>query len=254
MKGDIDEFSTGEFSTGWVVWCSLEVLFFSGLCPGEVLEITWLRDLWKWKPWNDDSEPQKGELRMRPLSLTTKRVSPLLLYKSFNTCQFTIMTSDTSKKRKARGGSISPPPLRAKKQSSTTSAWRWTHVYLYAFHLLTTLSESAVASFFTPQSQKPAETTTKTIWQQRSPHDSTTSTLLVGKYNKPPPEPVINRRKVAAFDFVGVMLRTYVLLLTYCYVGWYAGQEHIWQEVHSWSQGLDMVESGCYWKAAEALS
>jgi bifunctional polynucleotide phosphatase/kinase len=69
--------------------------------------------------------------------------------------------------------------------------------------------ETAVASFFTPTSQKPPE---KIIWQERGPNDDTPSTLLVGKYV---PSSELNsdsndfntatkRRKVAAFDFVSV--------------------------------------------------
>jgi len=68
-------------------------------------------------------------------------------------------------------------------------------------------TENAVASFFTPMSQKPPE---KIIWQERAPNDDTPKTLLVGKYE---PSDMSNsgqtsqsyaakRRKVAAFDFV----------------------------------------------------
>jgi bifunctional polynucleotide phosphatase/kinase len=67
--------------------------------------------------------------------------------------------------------------------------------------------ETAVASFFTPTSQKLPE---KIIWQERAPNDDIPSTLLVGKY-VPTSESnsasndrdtAAKRRKVAAFDFV----------------------------------------------------
>lgn len=73
--------------------------------------------------------------------------------------------------------------------------------------LIKTLTETAVASFFTPTSQKPPE---RIVWQERAPNDDTPSTLLVGKYT-PTSESnsALNddgtgtkRRKVAAFDFV----------------------------------------------------
>jgi bifunctional polynucleotide phosphatase/kinase len=65
--------------------------------------------------------------------------------------------------------------------------------------------ENAVASFFTPASQKAPE---KMQWQERGADEDSPRTLLVGRYvpakdagadsNK-------NRRKVAAFDFVSLL-------------------------------------------------
>ena len=60
--------------------------------------------------------------------------------------------------------------------------------------------ESAVATFFTPTSQKPKE---KTTWTERAPNDDAPSTLLVGKYEPEKVEPPLKRRKIAAFDLVG---------------------------------------------------
>lgn len=64
-------------------------------------------------------------------------------------------------------------------------------------------TESAVATFFTPTSQKPKE---KTIWTERAPNEDTPATLLVGKYEpdkQEKEESAVKRRKVAAFDLVG---------------------------------------------------
>ncbi|CAG8952265.1 hypothetical protein HYFRA_00001005 [Hymenoscyphus fraxineus] len=85
---------------------------------------------------------------------------------------------------------VSPPPSRRKLQSSTT--------------------KSAVSSFFTPASQKLPE---KINWQERSPDESSPTTLLVAKYipdnsssgfgahdNK--------NKKVAAFDFDSTLIKT----------------------------------------------
>jgi len=65
--------------------------------------------------------------------------------------------------------------------------------------------ETAVASFFTPTSQKPPE---KIIWQERAPNDDTPSTLIVGQYAAVDnPISAVNehesrKKKLAAFDFV----------------------------------------------------
>ncbi|TVY82457.1 Bifunctional polynucleotide phosphatase/kinase [Lachnellula suecica] len=86
---------------------------------------------------------------------------------------------------------VSPPPLRRKVQSTTTP--------------------NAVASFFTPTSQKPPE---KIIWQERAPNDDTPSTLLVGKYEAAHDSvPALNqledkKQKVAAFDFDSTLIET----------------------------------------------
>lgn len=73
--------------------------------------------------------------------------------------------------------------------------------------------EGAVASFFTPASQKPREQT-RTIWTERAPNDDTPATLLVGRYvpaddgdakKKEDADRLkgVKRRKIAAFDLVG---------------------------------------------------
>jgi len=70
-----------------------------------------------------------------------------------------------------------------------------------------------VASFFTPTSQKPPE---KMVWEERAANDGSPSTLLVGKYS-PTSEGIsaehssgagIKRNKVAAFDFVSIVVCT----------------------------------------------
>jgi bifunctional polynucleotide phosphatase/kinase len=65
---------------------------------------------------------------------------------------------------------------------------------------------NAIASFFTPKSQKPPQ---KISWQERAPDDDTPSTLLVGKYEpskdsaiSEPASQDTKRNKIAAFDFV----------------------------------------------------
>ncbi|KAI6091033.1 PNK3P-domain-containing protein [Hypoxylon rubiginosum] len=90
-------------------------------------------------------------------------------------------------KRKATDKPISPPPLKRKTQSS--------------------ISKGAVASFFTPTSQKPKERTT---WSERAPDDDTPPTLLVGRYE---PENMgepnrRKRRKIAAFDLDSTLITT----------------------------------------------
>ncbi|KAH6657613.1 polynucleotide kinase 3 phosphatase-domain-containing protein [Truncatella angustata] len=93
-----------------------------------------------------------------------------------------------SNKRKT-DAPISPPPVKRKAQSS--------------------ISNSAVSSFFTPASQKPKERTT---WSERAPDDDDTpATLLVGRYE---PEKADEsdqkrkRRKVAAFDLDSTLITT----------------------------------------------
>ncbi len=110
-------------------------------------------------------------------------------------------------KRKLDDAPISPPPMRRKLQSNTTR-----RKLSPKNGLLDTANvkiETAVASFFTPTSQKPLEQIT---WQERAPNDDTSSTLLVGKFvprdgaSKSADngiQPEIRRRKIAAFDFVG---------------------------------------------------
>lgn len=73
--------------------------------------------------------------------------------------------------------------------------------------------ETAVASFFTPTSQKPKERTT---WNERMPpkdgkdSNDARATLLVAQYTPESyeAEPPSKRRKVAAFDLDGTIIRT----------------------------------------------
>ncbi|KAM5352783.1 hypothetical protein ACJ41O_005505 [Fusarium nematophilum] len=91
-----------------------------------------------------------------------------------------------SSKRKAAAAPVSPPPVKRKIQSGTT--------------------KTAVANFFTPTSQKPKD---RTIWSERSPHDDTPATLLVGRYEPETKEDnTIKRRKVAAFDLDSTLIST----------------------------------------------
>ncbi|KAI0179931.1 PNK3P-domain-containing protein [Hypoxylon sp. FL1284] len=90
-------------------------------------------------------------------------------------------------KRKGTDKAISPPPLKRKTQSN--------------------ISKGAVASFFTPTSQKPKE---RTIWSERAPGEDTPPTLLVGQYE---PENIgegdrRKRRKIAAFDLDSTLITT----------------------------------------------
>lgn len=69
------------------------------------------------------------------------------------------------------------------------------------------MSETAVANFFTPVSQKSPE---KTVWNERAPTEDSPNTLLVGTYlplnfevPHSPHQTGQRIRKVAAFDFVG---------------------------------------------------
>ncbi|KAI0602315.1 DNA kinase/phosphatase Pnk1 [Biscogniauxia sp. FL1348] len=92
----------------------------------------------------------------------------------------------TSGKRKAAEKPISPPPLKRKTQS--------------------TISKGAVASFFTPASQKPKD---RTVWSERAPDHDTPATLLVARYD---PEKDTGesdnkkRRKIAAFDLDSTLI------------------------------------------------
>ncbi|KAK7739096.1 DNA kinase/phosphatase Pnk1 [Diatrype stigma] len=100
---------------------------------------------------------------------------------------------------------ISPPPVKRKAQSSIS----------------TEHAEGAVASFFTPASQKPREQT-RTIWTERAPNDDTPATLLVGRYEpasdggdddatkKEDSERLsgVKRRKIAAFDLDSTLIAT----------------------------------------------
>ncbi len=66
--------------------------------------------------------------------------------------------------------------------------------------------ENAVASFFTPTSQKLPD---KVVWQERAKHGDSERSLLVGKYTPSSEYKTteslareMKRNKVAAFDFV----------------------------------------------------
>ncbi|KAK4120461.1 PNK3P-domain-containing protein [Parathielavia appendiculata] len=83
---------------------------------------------------------------------------------------------------------ISPPPLKRKTQAA--------------------ISKSAVASFFTPSSQKPKDRTT---WFERRPDDDTPPTLLVAKYVPENDEArvldtTVKRRRVAMFDLDSTLI------------------------------------------------
>ncbi|TDZ39419.1 Bifunctional polynucleotide phosphatase/kinase [Colletotrichum spinosum] len=95
--------------------------------------------------------------------------------------------SDSGAKRRQRD-SISPPPTKRKVQSGTT--------------------QSAVANFFKPASQKPKD---RTIWTERAPNDDTPATLLVGRYepeNTKEGGTAMRRNKVAAFDLDSTLITT----------------------------------------------
>lgn len=76
-------------------------------------------------------------------------------------------------------------------------------------YLTLPITESAVASFFTPASQKPKDRTT---WNERSPNDKTPATLLVAKYlpektddtKKADP----TKHKIAALDLDSTLIKT----------------------------------------------
>ncbi|KAI0513132.1 DNA kinase/phosphatase Pnk1 [Xylaria bambusicola] len=89
-------------------------------------------------------------------------------------------------KRKATDKPISPPPVKRKGQSA--------------------ISKGAVASFFTPTSQKPKD---RTVWMERG-KDSSPATLLVGRFEPESGEPQDRkkRRKIAAFDLDSTLIVT----------------------------------------------
>ncbi|KAH7148322.1 polynucleotide kinase 3 phosphatase-domain-containing protein [Dactylonectria macrodidyma] len=90
--------------------------------------------------------------------------------------------ASSESKRKAADAPVSPPPVKRKIQSGTTT------------------------SFFTPSSQKPKDRTT---WSERSPNDDTPATLLVGRYEPEVKEDgAIKRRKIAAFDLDSTLVST----------------------------------------------
>ncbi|KAH8162490.1 hypothetical protein CIB48_g5746 [Xylaria polymorpha] len=96
-------------------------------------------------------------------------------------------SGSSSTKRKASSSSdkpISPPPVKRKAHSA--------------------ISQGAVASFFTPTSQKPKE---RTVWTERGGDDGP-PTLLVGRFEPEGGEKNIERRKIAAFDLDSTLIVT----------------------------------------------
>ncbi|KLU86922.1 bifunctional polynucleotide phosphatase/kinase [Magnaporthiopsis poae ATCC 64411] len=95
-------------------------------------------------------------------------------------------------KRRASNASVSPPPIKRKAQAA--------------------ISKGAVASFFTPASQKPKDCT---AWSERAPNATSNSdaaaTLLVARYipeGTPDDESRSKRRKIAAFDLDSTLIAT----------------------------------------------
>ncbi|KAI1873730.1 uncharacterized protein JN550_002999 [Neoarthrinium moseri] len=126
-------------------------------------------------------------------STTHLRASHSFQARPAQLCSSTVATMAPSKpaspptnKRKI-DAPISPPPVKRTAQSS--------------------ISKSAVSSFFTPTSQKPKE---RTQWSERAADDDTPATLLVGRYE---PEKLgesdrRKRRKIAAFDLDSTLITT----------------------------------------------
>ncbi|KAL7793815.1 PNK3P domain-containing protein [Trichoderma ceciliae] len=96
-------------------------------------------------------------------------------------------TRSPPRKRKDPGAPVSPPPLKKAVKSTTT--------------------KSAVASFFTPASQKPKD---RTLWSERGPTDDVPATLLVGRYQPENRDEGCQskRRKIAAFDLDSTLITT----------------------------------------------
>ncbi|KAF4122020.1 bifunctional polynucleotide phosphatase/kinase [Geosmithia morbida] len=87
-------------------------------------------------------------------------------------------------KRKAADGPISPPPLKRRVQSGTTT------------------------NFFKPASQKPRD---RTVWSERAPADGGPATLLVARYEPEDAAAAVERdarRKIAAFDLDSTLITT----------------------------------------------
>ncbi|RGP70141.1 bifunctional polynucleotide phosphatase kinase [Fusarium sporotrichioides] len=94
------------------------------------------------------------------------------------------MSSNDQPKRKASDAPVSPPPIKRKVQSGTTT------------------------NFFTPTSQKPKD---PTVWSERSPdnNDDIPATLLVGRFEPEKKEDrKVKRRKIAAFDLDSTLIST----------------------------------------------
>lgn len=140
------------------------------------------------------------------------------------------------KRKISLDGSVSPPLLRRKVQSSTTRKFSVQQDLFSRNYQAHICIETAVASFFTPASQKTPE---KTLWSERAPNNDTPSTLLVGRYVKEDPlRPTIPVRgekpktKIAAFDFVRAVhnLKPEDLSLIDV-LGFYIDSDVVWQEI-----------------------
>jgi hypothetical protein len=128
-------------------------------------------------------------------------VTSRLLLRNLTQLRRLSMSPAFGSKRKPADGSISPPPLRRKIVSGTTSMPLPRPPRLIVA-LTCSLAESAVANFFTPTSQKPKS---RTIWTERAPNEDVPETLLVARYEPEKAEDPRGpkRRKIAAFDLVG---------------------------------------------------
>ena len=122
------------------------------------------------------------------------------------------MASPSRKRPEPHDHSISPPPLKRRAvQPSISSAPLATPCLLLVYSwilcsdVLCFSTESAVANFFTPASQKPKDLT---VWTERSPEEGEPTTLLVAKYVSPDAksddqkQTEVKKRKIAAFDLV----------------------------------------------------
>ncbi|TLD04300.1 uncharacterized protein PgNI_11937 [Pyricularia grisea] len=129
--------------------------------------------------------------------------------------QTRVWTMSSPGKRRASNAAISPPPIKRKAQTTITKSPAFKTLE-WSENLETdnnVASETAVASFFTPTSQKPKE---RTIWNERIPpnngkdNNDARATLLVAQYSPEnyQTEPPSKRRKVAAFDLDGTIIRT----------------------------------------------
>lgn len=112
-------------------------------------------------------------------------------------------TYPTKRKQSTLEAPVSPPAR--KRVQSTVTRMPLLTSQTYLFDSTDRHLETAVASFFTPTSQKPPQ---KIIWQERAPNDDSPNSLLVGKY-APADDSVSalneheSRKKIiAAFDFV----------------------------------------------------
>ncbi|MCJ1485322.1 hypothetical protein MMC06_005496 [Schaereria dolodes] len=102
-----------------------------------------------------------------------------------------------------KDGSLSPPPMKRRYESTTTSK---TSIRSGLSFYLSTITEQTVASFFTPVSKKEPEQITWRILKD---------SLLVGKYDPnavssalPDTSTNLKRTKIAAFDFDSTLIQT----------------------------------------------